>query len=223
MRFKNYKNEIVDVAEKGIVTIAISRFDNEDAGGDIMRKGAFERTFREGKDRIKHYIDHVMKQEKNVGLPVKMYETNTHAVVESALNLEKEISRDLFADYKFFQEHGKTLEHSIGYETINGKSRKSKGEEIFELKLYEYSTVSYAMNEETPLLDLKSVDNILQYATQLEQYLHKYDVSKTKGAQIEHIIKLLKGITHDSPEPVTHNPIAELNKLLNKKNIFTNG
>jgi HK97 family phage prohead protease len=223
MRFKNYKNEIVDVADKGIVTIAISRFDNEDAGEDIVRKGAFERTFREGKDRIKHYIDHVMKQEKNVGLPIKMYETSTHAVVESALNLEKEISRDLFADYKFYKEHGKSLEHSFGYETIKGKARSKRGEEIFELKMYEYSTVGYAMNPETPLLDLKSFDNLAEQIDNLEQYLRKYDVSKTKGEQIEQIIKLIKGLTHDAPESVTHNPINELNKLLNTKNIFKNG
>jgi HK97 family phage prohead protease len=223
MRFKNYKNEIVDVADKGIVTIAISRFDNEDAGEDIVRKGAFERTFREGKDRIKHYIDHVMKQEKNVGLPIKMYETSTHAVVESALNLEKEISRDLFADYKFYKEHGKSLEHSFGYETIKGKARSKRGEEIFELKMYEYSTVGYAMNPETPLLGIKSFDEIFKEAEMLEQYLRKYDVSKTKGEQIEQIIKIIKGLTHDAPESVTHNPIVELNKLLNTKNIFKNG
>jgi len=139
MKRKSLKSEVVDIAEKGIVTIAISRFDNEDMGGDIVRKGAFVRTFKEGGDRIKHYMDHQLKQMANVGLPVKMYETSTHAVVESALNLEKEISRDLFSDYKFFKEHGKTLEHSYGYETIKGKAR-GRGEEIFlVIKLLSYS------------------------------------------------------------------------------------
>lgn len=216
MKFKNYKSEVMDVAEKGIVTIAISRFDNEDLGEDIVRKGAFERTFREGKDRIKHYLDHVMKQAANVGLPVKMYETSTHAVVESALNLEKEISRDLYSDYKFYKEHGKSLEHSFGYETVKGKARSKRGEEIFELKMYEYSTVGYAMNPDTPLLDLKSFE-----VCQLEEYLKKYDISGTKGKQIELIIKKIKElqVTH-VPDSVTHNPIAKLNSMLNTQNIY---
>src|SRR5690606_40888062 len=109
----------------------------------------------------KHYIYHLMKQAFNVGLPVKMYETDQHAVVESALNLDKQIARDLFADYKFFNAHGKTLTHSFGYETIKGKA-KDRGEEILELKMYEYSTVGLAMNPETPLLDIKGFDDIAQ-------------------------------------------------------------
>lgn len=219
MKHKSFKSEVVDVAEKGIVTIAISRFDNEDMGGDIVRKGAFVRTFKEGGDRIKHYMDHSLKQMANVGLPIKMYESETHAVVESVLNLEKQISRDLFSDYKFFKEHGKTLEHSYGYETIKGKAR-SRGEEIFELKMYEYSTVGLGMNPETPLLDLKSFD-----ADTLREYLRKYDVSDKKGKQIEFIIQKIKELsdqgTHNPDhEPSTHNPVKQLNQLLDTKNIF---
>lgn len=217
MKFKNYKSEVVDVNEKGIVTIAIGRFDNEDMSGDIARKGAFERTFKEGINRIKHYMDHSLKQMANVGLPVKMYETKDHPIVESALNLEKQISRDLFSDYKFFKEHDRTLEHSYGYETIKGKPR-TKGEEILELKMYEYSTVGLGMNPDTPLIDLKSFQ-----VSELESYLRKYDVSNTKGKQIESIIKQIKELANQethNPEPSTHNPVMALNELLKTKNIF---
>lgn len=221
MKFKDYKSEVVDVAEKGIVTIAISRFDNEDLGGDIVRKGAFVKTFKEGGDRIKHYIDHLMKQAYNVGLPVKMYETDTHGVVESALNLEKQIARDLYADYKFFNEHGKSLTHSFGYETIKGKARQ-RGEEIFEVKMYEYSTVGLSMNPETPMLDLKAFDDY----TQLEAYLRKYDVSNTKGRAIEEIIQKIKALKDPataSQEDTQQEPtqsLKRLNDLLTTKKIF---
>lgn len=219
MKHKSFKSEVVDVAEKGIVTIAISRFDNEDMGGDIVRKGAFIRTFKEGGDRIKHYMDHSLKQSANVGLPIKMYESEKHAVVESALNLEKEISRDLFSDYKFFKEHGKTLEHSFGYETIKGKSR-GRGEEIFELKMYEYSTVGLGMNPETPLLGMKSFDQVT--VEDLESYLRKFDVSNKRGKEIEFIIKKIKElqVTHNPEESETHNPIKGLNELLKTKKIY---
>jgi hypothetical protein len=219
MKTKNLKSEIKDVNDKGVVTIAIARFDVEDSDGDITRKGAFERTFKEGKDRIKHYLDHKMLQAFNVGLPVKMFEDTNYAVVESALNLEKQISRDLFSDYKFFKEHGKSLEHSFGYKTLKGKSR-GRGEEILELFMPEYSTVGYAAMGDTPLLGMKSFEDVT--IQDLEAYLRKFDVSKTKGAQIESIISKIKELqeTHTPDGSGTHNPVKSLNELLKTKKIY---
>lgn len=222
MKTKTFKSPIMDIADKGIVTIAISRFGNEDYGEDIVHKGAFAKTFTEGGNRIKHFIDHTIRASSVVGLPIKMYETDTHAVVESALNLEKQISRDLFSDYKFFQANKKSLDHSFGYDTIQGKARTKKGEDIFELKMYEYSTVGIGMNPDTPLLDLKSMteDDI----PLLEEYLRKYDVSNKRGKQIESIIKQIKELKEPvkatpDDEPVI--PLAtQLNELLKTKKIF---
>jgi hypothetical protein len=218
MKFKSLVSEVVDVAEKGVVTIAISAFNNEDHGGDIARKGAFQRTFKEGINRIKHYLDHRLSYAANVGLPIKMYETGTHAVVESALNLEKQISRDLFSDYKFYKEHGRTLEHSYGYDTVKGLKRASRGEELLEVRVWEYSTVGLGMNPDTPMLDVKSFE-----VSELESYLRKFDVSNSRGKEIENIIKQIKGITEQgthTPVPSTHKPAEQLTQLLKTKKIF---
>lgn len=200
MKQKNLKSEVLDVVEKGIVTIAISKFDVRDSYDDIVRKGAFKKTFDEGGHRIKHVMDHQLRQMAVVGLPMKMYETDTHAVVESVLNLEKQISRDLFSDYKFFKENGKTLEHSYMYETIKRNENKEiKGEEITELKMYEYSTVALGANEFTPLLDIKSLD--INDIVKLEDFLRKNDVTNTKGKQIEKIIADIKALSEPQSTP----------------------
>jgi hypothetical protein len=211
-KVKSLKSSVIDVADKGIVTIAISKFDVVDGGGDIVRKGAFTKTFSEGASRIKHVIDHQLKYAAVVGLPVKMYETAEYAVVESALNLEKEISRDLFSDYKFFKDHGKTLEHSYAYQTIKageGKvsntGKEISGEEILELKMFEYSTVALGMNEHTPLLDMKMED-----AELLEEYLRKYDVSNKRGKEIEAIIALIKKLKEPETTPENSQPSQSL-------------
>lgn len=219
MKYKSYKAEVMEIAEKGIVTIALSRFDNEDMGGDIARKGAFARTFKEGINRIKHYLDHQLKYSALVGLPVKMWESDTHAIAESALNIEKQSARDLFSDYKFYRDNGRTLEHSFGYLTTKGKAR-ARGEEILELKMFEYSTVGMGMNPETPLLDLKSFDE--GDISALETHLRKYDVTNTKGAQIESIIKQIKELqgTHNPGKPSTHNPVELLNEVLTEKKFY---
>ena len=220
MKSKSLKSEVVDIADQGIVTIAISKFGNRDSYDDIVRKGAFAKTFQEGSGRIKHVMDHQLRQMAVVGLPLKMYETDTHAVVESKLNLEKQIARDLFSDYKFFKEHGKTLEHSYMYDTVKTNvNRDIKGEDIAELRMYEYSTVALGANSETPLLDIKSwaISDIVL----LEEYLRKYDVSSTKGKRIEEIIALIKKLqepdtTPAEPETLVADPDAESlkNRLL---------
>lgn len=193
MKSKNLKSEVLDTTEQGIVTIAISKFDVRDSYDDIVRKGAFTKTFKEGGHRIKHVMDHQLRQMAVVGLPLKMYENDTYAIVESRLNLEKQISRDLFSDYKFFKENGKTLEHSYMYETIKRNDNKEiKGEEITELKMYEYSTVALGANEHTPLMDIKSLG--FEDVQKLEEFLRKNDVTNNKGKQIENIIAQIKAL-----------------------------
>jgi HK97 family phage prohead protease len=203
MKHKNFQSKVADLNEKGIVTIAISRFNVVDAVGDIVRKGAFRKTFTEGGSRIKHVIDHQLKQLAVVGLPLKMYETETHAIVESALNLKKQIARDLFADYKFFRDHGKTLEHSFAYQTMKKNDNSTiQGEEIIELKMFEYSTVALGCNQFTPLMDLKSYP-----VSALEEYLKKYDISDQKGKLIENTIIQLKS------KPIDLNKVLSAYKL----------
>lgn len=188
MKRKTFAYKVADLDDKGIVTIAISRFDVVDAVGDIVRKGAFTKTFREGGHRIKHVLDHQLRASAIVGLPIKMEETKEYAIVQSKINLDKQIGKDLFSDYKFFAEAGRSLEHSFAYQTIKTKPNKDiKGEDIQELKMFEYSTVALGANEHTPLLDIKSLSTHL-----LEAYLRKFDVSDGKGKQIEKEIKRRK-------------------------------
>lgn len=200
MKSKSLKSDVIDTTDEGIVTIAISKFDVIDSYGDIVRKGAFKKTFKESGNRIKHVMDHQLRQMAVVGLPMKMYEDDSHAIVVSKLNLEKQIARDLFSDYKFFQDNGKTLEHSYMYETMKKNENNAiKGEEIAELKMYEYSTVALGANEHTPLLDLKSLD--FSDIEKLEEFLRKNDVTNTKGKQIEEIIKQIKALSEPENTP----------------------
>lgn len=202
MKSKSYKYEVQDVNEKGIVTIAISKFNNIDSYGDIVRKGAFAKTFKEGGNRIKHVLDHELRYQSVVGLPLKMYETDSHAIVESVLNLDLQKAKDLFSNYKFFQANGRTLEHSYMYETIKRNENKDiKGEDISELKMYEYSTVALGANEHTPLIDiksLKSTKDIIASIKQLTEHLKKGDITTEHGIEIEALISTLKAYIEPS-------------------------
>lgn len=216
MKSKSFKYQVKDVNEKGIVTIAISKFDNIDSYGDIVRKGAFAKTFKEGSNRIKHVLDHQLQYQSVVGLPKKMYETDIHAIVESVINTELQIGKDLISNYKFFASNDKTLEHSYMYETIKTNTNKDvKGEDIAELKMYEYSTVAMGANSETPLIDIKSLqdkDDVLKSIEQLSNHLSKGDLTNEQGNKIESLINTLKAYI----EPQMHS------EKIDFKNVFKN-
>jgi hypothetical protein len=139
-----------------------------------------------------------------------MYENESHAIVESALNLEKQIARDLYSDYKFFKANGRSLEHSFMYQTIKRVENKNiQGEEITELKMYEYSTVALGANENTPLLGLKGLGGIVtvkQLVEELEARIRAVDYGK-KGEEIYKAINLLKNIEPSTgAEPLISTP-----------------
>lgn len=217
MKSKSFKYHVKDIDTKGIVTIAISKFDNRDAADDIVRKGAFLKTFKEGGNRIKHVLDHELKYQSVVGLPIKMYETDSHAVVESKLNLEKQLAKDLFSDYKFFADNGKTLEHSYMYEVIKDmKNEDIRGQDIAEVKMYEYSTVALGCNEDTPLIDLKSLKNqgeVLASIESLTKHLQKGDITNEYGLKIESLINTLKSYI-EPRDALTTNDIKNIFKTL---------
>jgi HK97 family phage prohead protease len=192
---KNFSYQVKELDQKGIVTIAIAGLNNKDSDKDIIRPGSFTKTFQEGSNRIKHVNQHDLT--KILGLPLKMWETSDHAIVESKLNLEKEMVRDVFSDYKFFAEHQRTLEHSIGYKIMKTKENPDiEGFEITELKLYEYSTVTLGANENTPLVDIKNWK-----AEELEEYLRSnYFISESKGKYIEKLIKALRALNEPSDD-----------------------
>lgn len=183
---KPFETKVIDVDKKdgeGLVKIQVSAFNNVDAGWDIMRPGAFKKTIKEWAKRIKHLKDHNIFQV--LGLPLEMEETGEGLVILSAMNINKSIANDVYIDYKFFADHNRTLEHSIGYDSIKDNYLPSGVREILEVRLYEYSTISLmGMNENTPLLEMKSM---------FEKMYDTQGYSKERLQQIDKFLKRESG------------------------------
>ena len=164
MKTKNIKTKVNDVDEKGVVKIQVSAFNNIDSYGDIMMETAFNKTISDGFRRVKHLKNHSWGH--LLGVPLEMTSTADGLVVVSKMNLEKELVRDTFSDYKFMAENGNTLEHSIGYTVVKEEASKKGNEPVnllHEVKLMEYSTLDFlGANEKTPLLGIKSQMNTLE-------------------------------------------------------------
>ena len=188
---KNFEQVVEDVDEKGVVTIYVNAFGNKDSDGDISSEKAFDRTIKENFNRIKHFVNHDGRL--LAGIPLEMTPDQVGLKVRSKLNLEKELGRDIYSDYKLYKENGRTLEHSIGFNIV---SRDQKNKDIItEYKLWEYSTLTnWGANSQTPLVDLKSFkspeDVILKIKELTEMYNRAY--SDGRLVSIENALKALE-------------------------------
>jgi len=191
--FKNIDLPVKELdANKGIVTVYINAFNNEDSDGDISEPGSFKRTFRNG-SRIKHLLNHDIY--KLIGVPIKLWEDEIGAIARSQLNMNKQLGRDVFEDYKLYAEHGRTLEHSVRVYPVKRSSEDNR--RVIEWKLWEYSTLyGWGANPETPLIDIKSMDeiNITELMDDLELMISKGNYSDERGKQIETKYSELKSL-----------------------------
>lgn len=142
-----------DVDEKGRVTVAVNRTGIVDAQGDISASGSFDKTLKNDIGRMKWLKDHDTTQ--LIGVPLEGRQIGDDIVMVGQLNMDKQVSRDIYTDYKLFAEHGRTLEHSVG---VIAKERDKKDPRIVkEWQMLEYSTLSFlGANPCTFLVDLKS-------------------------------------------------------------------
>ncbi len=188
--FKKVERKVEDVDDKkGIVAIVINAFGKVDADGDISAPRSFNKTVKENIHRIKHFLNH--DSWLLLGLPKEFKIDQEKIVAISQLNMSKQLTRDVFEDYKFFAENNRTLEHSIGFEVI--KRDKEDRRVILEYRLWEYSTLySWGANENTPMVYLKESGNLAQRIDTLERML-KMNYSPERIQKIEKAIESLSG------------------------------
>ena len=175
---------------KGIVTVYINAFNVEDSDSDISLPGSFKRTFKNNGATIQHWLNH--NRDMLIGVPIKLYEDEVGAIAVSQLNMNKQISKDVFEDYKLFAEHGKTLQHSVRVQPIKFEEDRSGGKYVRTISewrlIMEYSTVyGWGSNQQTPLIDIKSFDD-------LELMMREGNYSDEKARQIEQLYNKLKNL-----------------------------
>lgn len=146
---------VKDVTSKGIVTLYASAFGNVDAHKDVIEKGSYAKTIMEqgpsGADRIKHLFQH--DAWNIIGKPLTMKEDDNGLLIESYVT-EKENG-----DYRKMYQEGLITEHSImGYVVKDEYDEENDINYIKEVKLMEYSGVTWGANPNTPVIAMKSLE-----------------------------------------------------------------
>lgn len=225
-KIKSSKHKVEDINEKGIVTIKITEFDYFDSDNDRLMKGALNKTWRDGKQY--HVVNHDLSLNGLVGYPIS--KDPSEGVVHSKLNLNTDIGKNLFENYKFMQKMGSTLEHSHGFMTIEDKTKKNEkgGWDFHEIVQKEYSTVLYGAVDKTPLLGIKSDKDILSEIDLLEIKLQKGDYTDTYFLKIEKRLNELQNFLKQpsidtvkeviQPEPLINTQQEQLKQFSNHLN-----
>ena len=148
-----YETKALDVTEKGIVTVAVNGIGIEDAQHDISMPGSFVDTLRDDISKMRWYLNHDTRQ--LLGVPLSGEEKDGNLIMTGQMNLNKQICRDVFEDYKLFHEAGRTLEHSIGVKALARDEKDRR--KVIRWKMLEYSTLTgWGANPQTFLVGLKS-------------------------------------------------------------------
>lgn len=214
---KSFSGSVADIDDKGVIVKAVNAFNVRDAAGDISLKGSFTKTLKEGFGRVRWYLNH--NQEQLLGVPIEGTQTDTHLVMKSRINLNKQIGRDTYEDYKMYASEGKSLEHSVGVIAMPGKfERKADARYVSEWRLMEYSTLTnWGAIPDTPMYSLKSAgENPEEVIEFLEKCLRKANYSDVKGRKIESHIAELKALMQpsaDTQEP--HREAMDYKHILN--------
>jgi HK97 family phage prohead protease len=189
--------EIADIDEKmGIVKGYGSYFGNKDSDGDVIAKGAYQKTIKENGERVRYLWQH--KMDKPIGKIKEMYED------DKGLMFVAEIPKTTLGnDALELMKAGIVTENSVGILPIQ-KQMKDDYREITEVKLYEISAVTLAANDQAKILDVKgkmNIENEFKRFDALAKLIRKGKISDEMGYAIEAEILKLKSFFIDFTQP----------------------
>jgi DNA-directed RNA polymerase subunit RPC12/RpoP len=118
--------------------------------------------------RVKWYLNH--NQSQLLGVPIEGTETDEYLQMTAQLNMNKQLSRDVYEDYRLYAEYNKTLEHSVGVDPVKRDTKDARV--VLEWKLWEFSTLTnWGANSNTPLLSIKSEKEAVETIELLEKIM----------------------------------------------------
>lgn len=230
MKFDVKSNfELKDADEKkGIVTGYASIFNNLDSDNEIVVPGAFAKTLVErgpgsAKPRIKHLWQHDSWQP--IAIPKELKEK------EKGLYFESVFGNDSFSRDKLQQHIDKIItELSIGYNVVRSEDIRNEGtgeresRKLTELKLWEYSSVTWGSNSLTEVISAKgeNADILANLNKRLETLNRglkngKYtdETCEQFEAEIEKIQAIIKSLNlNPAPEQSTQEVVAPTTKQI---------
>jgi len=202
-KIKDNPNSIKDVdVMTRTVTGYAAAFGNMDSDGDIFEPGAFKKSISErgpqGNNRIIHLMQHDTL--KPLGKPTILSEDGDGLYFESKI-ANTSYGTDLLKLYAT----GTIDEHSVGFVTIT-EDRQTDKNMLKEVKLYEFSSVTWGANSQTPFMGFKGTkdkDDIINRLTKLSKAIKNGDYTDSMFNLLEIEFEQLKSLLNSGPEQST--------------------
>lgn len=147
--------------ETGIFSGYAAVFGNVDTGGDVIEPGAFTKTLAEGWERVKILALH-NDCWLPVGRPLELREDSNGLFLKAKIS-DTSMGRDI----KVLLKDGVLTELSIGYDPVVFDYDETGIRHLREVKLWEVSVVTWAMNPEATITDYKKAEEEADRATKL--------------------------------------------------------
>lgn len=135
--------------ETGVFSGYAAVYGNVDTGGDVIEPGAFTKTIAEGWERVKILALH-NDCWLPIGRPLELREDSNGLFIKAKIS-DTSMGRDI----KVLLMDGVLNELSIGYDPIVFEYDESGIRHLREIKLWEVSVVTWAMNPEAVITDYK--------------------------------------------------------------------
>ena len=205
--YKSVSFELESADEKtGEFSGYASVFGNVDDGGDIVDKGAFSKTIVEDFARIKILSQHD-QCELPIGKPIELREDDKGLYIRGKIsNTQK--GRDIQTLLK----DGVLNELSIGYEAIDYEiDEEAHVRYLKRIKLWEVSIVTWAMNDQATIDDVKSLaEELRTEAMSGKMSRARLNALKPFIAVVRELVEILSPFLEPhEPEPSKPDPEPE--------------
>jgi len=193
----------VKTRDEGIFEGYASTFrKSPDSYGEIVDKGAFAKTIKENKGRIKILWNH--NADEPIGIPLELREDDIGLYVKGQLSLGVQRAREVLALMK----DGVVNTMSIGYRTIT-EAMVGDVLHLKEVKLFDTSPVTFAADDGAVIFDVKLAERAMKNGD-VESLKHAADSLQALVRQYEG-----KAEPDDStPEPESDAGAAQLESVL---------
>jgi len=167
MKTKQYKIATFELKDMDVpkreVAFYFNAFNKLDSDRDRIMPGSSKKSVLESFARVKHLYNHY----NTVGKPISVEEDAFGTFMVSKIGRDSD-SQNVLLKY----EDGLITEHSFGFETIKGDRNQEGGQNIFELKLWEASSLDkWGAQSMTPVISLKSMEqsNVQEWINRLQK------------------------------------------------------
>lgn len=180
-------------------------FGNEDLGGDVIEHGAFTKTLQE-RPNIPILWQH--DPDNPIGKSIIVSETEHGLAVKGQLNLDVQQGREAYALVK----QGALSGLSIGFQTVKDKWNEGV-RHLKEVKLFEYSLVTFPMN---PLANITAIKSKRDIESKVNCLIEKYEDDDEKLKYILDALNTLSEAEPVSATPAEDKPCLQIDGLINE-------